>query len=101
MEVFIHFADLMIPDLLATIKESRINGFIPGVVNSTFIALIPKRKSPQIFVYFRSISLYNTVYKLISKVIARKLKLILSKFISEEQFRFIEGRQIHDVIGIS
>jgi len=101
VELFIHFAELMIPNLLTTIEESRIKGLIPGAINSIFIALIPKRKMPQTFVDLRAISLCNTMYKLISKVITRRFKPILSKFILEEQFGFIEGRQIHDAIGIA
>jgi len=100
VEVFIHFADLMIPNLLAATEESRINGFILGAINATFITLIAKRKNPQSFVDFCPMSLCNTVYKLISKVIARRMKSILSKIITEEQFGFIKGRQIHDAIGI-
>lgn len=70
VEIFIHLFDLMIPDLLADAEESRINGFIPGAINATFISLIQKKENPQYFANFRPISLCNTVYKLISKLIA-------------------------------
>jgi hypothetical protein len=33
-------------------------------------------------------------------VIARRIKVILSKSISSEQFGFLEGRQIHEAIGV-
>lgn len=92
VEVFIHFEDLMITDILATIEESRINGFILRAINAIFIALILERKSPQTFLDFYPISLCNTLYKLTSKVISRILKSILSKLITEEQFGFIKGR---------
>jgi hypothetical protein len=38
------------------------------------------------------------VYKIISKVITNRLKPLLSSLISQEQTRFIEGRQIMDNI---
>jgi len=38
----------------------------------------------------------QTRYKLITKVIANRLKLILPKIISENQGGFIQGRQIVD-----
>ena len=37
---------------------------------------------------------------MVSKVIARRLKGIFSKHISVEQFDFLEGRQIHEAIGV-
>jgi len=44
---------------------------------------------------------YATVYKIIAKVISRIIKSLLSKSISNEQFGFLEGRQIHEAIGVA
>jgi hypothetical protein len=41
------------------------------------------------------------IYELISKIIANKLKGILSGFVSDEQFGFLNNRQIHDAVGIA
>ena len=38
---------------------------------------------------------------MISKVIARRLKDLLSEHISREQFGFLKGRQIHEAIGVA
>jgi hypothetical protein len=57
--------------------------------------------NPQSFDDFRPISLCNCIYKIISKIIARRLKPILSEAISKEQFGFLEGRQIHEAIGVA
>ena len=48
-----------------------------------------------------SISLTTGVYKLIAKVLAERLKIVLSGAISENQLTFIGGRQITDAILIA
>ena len=83
------------------IEYSRSSGWIPASFNSTFIALIPKSDNALSLNDFRPISLCNCVYKIISKVIAIRLKAILSEQISAEQFGFLEGHQIHEAIGVA
>ena len=58
-------------------------GPIPQGWNDTTVVLIPKVKSPNRIKDLHPISLCNVVYKLVSKVIATRLKLILPMLISE------------------
>jgi hypothetical protein len=60
---------------------------------------IPKVNNPTTFGDYRPIPLCNLCYKLISKVIANRIKPILSRSLSEEQLGFLKGRQILDAIG--
>ena len=41
------------------------------------------------------------LYKIISKTLALRLKPILSKVITQEQFGFLENRQIHDAVSLA
>ena len=78
------FFYLIEADLLKFIKESRINGRIHSPINTTFIALIPKVDNPQSFDDFIPFSLCNFIYKIIAKIIAHRLKPLLSESISKE-----------------
>jgi hypothetical protein len=71
---------------------------MPPTLNMTHIALIPKVKSPTCVTEFWRISLCNVLYKLISKVLANRLKKIISHIISPTQSAFILGRLITDNI---
>jgi hypothetical protein len=101
MDFFVGLYDIIGKDILKVVEESRINGHIHGPLNSTFISLIPKKDDLQTLEDFRPISLCNNIYKVVSKIISRRIKAILSKFVSQEKFGFLEGRQIHEAIGVA
>jgi hypothetical protein len=67
---------------------------------ATFISLIPKKDCPTDFSEFRPISLCNSTYKCVAKIIANRLQILLPKIISPSQGAFVKGRSIHDNIGL-
>jgi len=84
---------------------SEILGFFSSGVmaNSwkhTFIASIPKCNTPTRVEHFRPISLCNTLYKLVAKILVRRMKGILNELISLEQGAFVPERVISDNILI-
>jgi hypothetical protein len=101
VEFFKHFYDLLKNDLLKVVTESKNNGRVINSFNSTFICLIPKTQKGDSFSDYRPISCCNVIYKLISKVIAHRLKPLMSEFIGEEQFGFLHNRQIHDAVTVA
>lgn len=69
--------------------------------NATFITLIPKIETPTTPKDFRPISLCNTIYKIISKLLAGRINHFLDKIISPYQSAFVPGRLIVDNIVIA
>ena len=67
-------------------------------LNTTHLALIPKEIGASHPGKFKPISLYNVIYKIISKVLANRLKPLLPLLISPEQSGYVEGCQILDGI---
>jgi len=90
--------DIVKLDILNVVEDSRVNKTILKALNTSFIALIPRQDSDQTADKYRPIALCNVVYKIISKVVANRLKPLLPKLVSEEQSGYVEGRQILDNI---
>ena len=82
-DVMCDFCDVMCKDILAIIEFSRLEGYVARALNSTFITLISKRNKPYSFNDFTLISLCNMAYKIISKIIANRLKQFLSRGMSK------------------
>ncbi|GAU13938.1 hypothetical protein TSUD_262650 [Trifolium subterraneum] len=72
-----------------------------GVVNKTDICLIPKVPHPETVAQFRPISLCNTNYKIVSKVIVERLKVCMPMLVSPFQTGFVPGRNIHENIMVA
>src|SRR5713101_7275790 len=66
-------------DLIKMVRKSQRCSKIGGSTNSAFLALIPKEKEAKHFDRFRSISLCNIGYEIITKIMASRLKHILPR----------------------
>ncbi|PNX80358.1 ribonuclease H, partial [Trifolium pratense] len=91
-----HFWDLCSNDIYEAAKEWLERGYFPSSLNETNICLIPKCESPRSMKDMRPISLCNVLYKMVSKLLANRLKECLDRCVSEEQSAFVEGRSIVD-----
>ena len=70
-------------------------------LNATFLVLIPKKGTVENIKDYRPISLLGSLYKILAKVLANRLRRVLDKVISPFQNAFVEGRQILDAALIA
>ena len=69
--------------------------------NASFLVFIPKKEEASDVQDFRLISLVWSLYKIIAKVLANRLKKVIGKLISNSQNAFVEGRQILDAVLVA
>nr|GEZ10635.1 cysteine-rich receptor-like protein kinase [Tanacetum cinerariifolium] len=84
----------------------RAEGIYPGTLpldrvevlggNSSFIALILKMHDAKMVKDFRPITLIESLYKIISKILANRHAVVLEDIVNEVQSAFIANRQILD-----
>ncbi|GJU12746.1 RNA-directed DNA polymerase, eukaryota [Tanacetum coccineum] len=72
------------------------HGRIPNGGNSSFITLIPKIPNANMVKDFRPISLIGSVYKIVAKILANRLVMVLGDLVSDTQSAFVKDRQILD-----
>ena len=101
-QIFFHhywssIGDDVVKAILSCLNSSQI---LPGL-NHTLLTLIPKVKCPDKVTKFWPIALCNILYKLVSKVLANKLKRILPQLILESQSAFQSDKAILDNILVA
>jgi hypothetical protein len=95
------FWDMLKEDIMRFLVEFHRNGKLIKGINSTFIALIPKVDNSQHLNDFRPISLVGSMYKILAKILANRLRVVIGSLISDSQSAFIKGRQILDGILVA
>uniref|UniRef100_A0A803Q3T6 PHD finger protein ING n=1 Tax=Cannabis sativa TaxID=3483 RepID=A0A803Q3T6_CANSA len=88
-------------DVIKSVKDFFLSEEMPVGMQNTNIVLIPKKKKPNQMSELRPISLCNVIAKVITKVLANRMKGLLSEVISINQSAFIPGRLITDNIMVS
>lgn len=88
-------------ELTAMVQRFFESGELEEGMNNTNICLIPKILVAKSMSDYRPISLCNVAYKIVSKLMARRMKKVLPQVISETQAAFVEGRLISDNILVA
>ena len=93
--------DVVKPEILGLFREFYLHGTFQRSLNSTFLLLIPKKEEAEDLRDFRPISLVGSVYKLLAKILANRLKSVMGEVISDSQQAFIQRRQILNAVLIA
>ncbi|KAL9679552.1 hypothetical protein QQ045_017417 [Rhodiola kirilowii] len=88
------------PDVVKSICSFMQTRVMHPGINSAYLALIPKIKNACCPKDFRPISCCNVVYKIISTMLANRLKPVLKYLVNQSQSAFIEGRDIAHNISL-
>lgn len=88
--------DIIKANMFRMIKGFLQNAKVGGSTNSTFTMLIPKEANPVAFDRFRPNLLCNASYKILFKLLANRIKLLVEKIISPNQGSFVKGSHILD-----
>lgn len=74
---------------------------IPKFLNETLISLILKCPNSECLNSFRPISLCNSIYKVVTKIIVGRLRPYLDKLVSPNQTAFMSGRRGLDNVVVA
>lgn len=87
--------------VIQSVKDVFEEGKVLKHFNKNLIILIPKNPGAYCLGSFRPISLCNTIYKVITKIIVARIRPLLPKLISPMQTAFVPGRKGLDNVIIA
>lgn len=98
---FQKFRKILKGEVLKFMQEFHASGNLTPGLNSSFITLVPKKEKALSLNDFRPISLIGSVYKILSKVLTNRLKLVMPSIVGDSQSAFLGGRNILDGVLIA
>lgn len=85
-------------DVIRFFSDFHLKAKLTKACTSSFITLIPKVANHHLLLEYRPICLVGSLYKILSKVLAAKLKGVIGKLILVKRSSFIHHRNILDDI---
>nr|BAC82605.1 pol-like protein [Tetraodon nigroviridis] len=100
VEFYKAYWDIVAPDLLEVFNESLSSGSLPVSCRRAVMALLPKKGNLQDIRNWRPVSLLCTDYKILSKVLATRLREAMEEVIHRDQTYCVPGRSIVDNVHL-
>ncbi|MCO5595233.1 hypothetical protein L7F22_049272 [Adiantum nelumboides] len=85
-------------DLCDLLNHWRKEGSIQPNFNQGLIKLIPKGQDRLEIRNYRPLTMLNSVYKVMAKALALRIKYVVNQVVHPKQFGFVQGRSIHEAI---
>ena len=95
---FKHTWKIIKRDVIEAVKSFFTTGKLFKPSNCTLVSLIPKVQRPKTVKEYSPIACCTVIYKIISKVLTRRMRDFMPDIICESQAGFIPGRKIADNI---
>ncbi len=100
VEFFKEFWSELGEDLLSVLNESLTEGFLPLSCRRAVITLLPKKGNLQEIKNWRPVSLLCSDMKILSKVLANRLKEVMEQVVNLDQTYCVPGRSILDNVHL-
>lgn len=88
-------------DVCKDIRSFFAESWLNPRFNETYVRLIPKIKEPRKVADYRPIALCSTHYKIVAKLLSKRMKPLLPALISPQHSAFVVGRAISDKVLIT
>lgn len=95
-EFYINNEEAVAPLLTQALNEIHRYGLLPDSFLQGEITYIYKKKDPHDIRNYRPITLLNTDYKILTRILTKRIEKGMREFVSAEQNGFVPGRQITD-----
>ncbi|CAI5948972.1 unnamed protein product [Closterium sp. NIES-65] len=99
-EFFSQHWDSLGGDVLGFAKRFEETAVLPPAALEAVTVLLHKKGAKDQVQNYRPITLLNSTYKLVARVLANRMRKVLHKVISEEQYGFLPGRRLADGVSL-
>ncbi|CAI5940392.1 unnamed protein product [Closterium sp. NIES-65] len=99
-ELFERNWDILGGEFLRMAQNFSDTASIPASIKEAVTILLHKKGDKDKLDNYRPITLLNFTYIVLARVVANRMRPLLHRVISEEQYGFIPGRRISDAIGV-